>query len=97
MDPLKKVSNDVTKYFESLGYEVDWDFSAITREKWYELMLDGKLILQLDFNAPLKEFFADLPRFIQGKGGNGPTDYSIRANSDKSLGELYKRMQTSPP
>lgn len=97
MNPLKEIKDDVTIYFESLGYEVTWDFSARDREHWYEILKDGELICQFDMGVPISRLLKDIPRFLQGKSGTDGPPYRFNCEDDDELRELYQRMKGKPP
>ena len=78
-------------FFKALGFEVTWDFNSRTRLFWHEIYLDGRMLCQVDFDAPLEEFLVDLPRMIAGEPGEGTTDYEVRCPKDEDLQLIYDR------
>ena len=70
--PVNK-SDDNTKalekYFKGKGWEYDWDFKARTGEYWYDIMLGGKILMQIEVNCPVKQVEEDIHKNVKGYDG----------------------------
>lgn len=57
-DPKNILNTEFAKYFESKGFEVDWNIH--NNQFYYEIFLDNKLLVQVDIDLDLAPFLEDL-------------------------------------
>jgi hypothetical protein len=88
----KKPKEYVRAYFERLGYEVDLDFNLALDQEWWQIMRDGKLIVQIDKGVPLDDIVMDICQFHQGKLGISKSDYELRGPDSPEMTELFKKV-----
>jgi len=93
LHPFQEVNDEVTYFFESLGYDVTWDFSEHTGKYWYEIFKDGCLIAQIDMGVPLRCIVQDLSGYADGKKSTSDVDYEIRGPKNKEMKELYRKVK----
>lgn len=87
----------VTKYFKSLGYDISWDFNRRDREEWYEILLDDKLVAQIDTGVPLADIYMDFCEFAKGKRmGVSKSDYKVCGNGP-AFEAMLKKVAANPP
>ena len=86
---MSDTDKEVVEYFKSLGYEVGWDFSARNGVVWHELYKNGKLVVQIDKGAPLKDIKEDFCCFHLGKPGTSASDFTV-SGSGPLVDELFK-------
>ncbi len=87
------MKDEFVEYFESLGYQVDWDFHA--GQHWWEIQdHTGTLMLQIDKGVPLKYIISDMVEFHTGKplfDEPGPS-YVISGEETEETKLLYKKV-----
>lgn len=96
--PLAAVDDDVTRYFKSLDYKVDWDFNRRSSAYWYEICdSSGGLICQIGMGVPLTDIIEDLTAMAAGLPGTSKSDYIINAKEGCSgFQTLLKRVAAMP-
>lgn len=78
-------------FFKKLGYHVCQDGQLATGERWYEFY-DGGLGFQISMPPPpIVELIADLPHFITGGAGVGPSNYWCACEDNEKLRDLLRR------
>lgn len=81
-------------FFRAFGYVVSWEGKRATGERWYEFRDASGLAFQISMPPPpIAELIADLPHFIEGSKGIGPTDYWCACANDDKLRELLERVR----
>lgn len=68
-DPLAQL-------FESLGYEVTWD-GTMAGERWYEVLKDGALFVQIDIGISLEHLQWDFADDLAGREMSSPFEGTI--------------------
>ena len=93
MNPLTEVKNEVTAYFEALGYETTWDFKRSTGEHWHEICDDEGLVAQIDMGVPLTDIVEDVIAWYEKRDTttNGK-EYTINLPPGKRANLLLKRV-----
>jgi hypothetical protein len=93
MNPLSSINDEVSTFFRSLGYEVDWDFKRSTGERWYEIIgSDGYMIAQIDMGVPLTAIIEDLTCWHHGKKGTSNVDFKVNAPDGEEFDELLAKV-----
>lgn len=91
----RDVDAELSKLFEKLGYEANYDGRVSTGERWHEVYDDGRLVLQVDFGVSPADFLKDLPFLAKGKSRPGSKDYTINTEpgrqGDADLREMLRR------
>lgn len=77
-DVVKDVTDEVATYFRSLGFDVTWDFQRRTGLHWYEICEDGKLLVQIDYGAPLADLKEDLPKLARDGASTCASTWEVR-------------------
>lgn len=73
----------VAGYFDSLGFGVDWDYDSRTGLHWHEIFSGGssiKLLIQIDYSAPLDDLKSDLPLLAEGKPSTCASNWQVRGS-----------------
>ena len=93
--PLSSVNDDVTAFFESLGYTVTWDFSRRLNISWYEILEGDKMIAQIDMGIPLEALREDMTAWHEGRketsGAPGEVVIGTDPNSP-NFKDLFRRV-----
>jgi len=58
-DSQKKTSA-LARYFEKNKWDYTWDFDKNTRDYWYEISFEGRILIQVEFHVPVKGFIRDV-------------------------------------
>lgn len=87
--------NDIKKYFENLGYIVDWDFSRTLREEWWEIIHPNtnRLICQIDKHPSLESVIEDLICLRENRETTSKENYKINAPNSKEFDELLEKIK----
>ncbi len=80
----------VTTYFETLGYEVTWDYNRRAGEEWHEICDKDGTVAQIDTGVPLADIVEDLTRMAAGKKGTSKSDYQINAEEGPRFKKLCR-------
>ncbi|MBU2249623.1 MAG: hypothetical protein KKD77_22945 [Gammaproteobacteria bacterium] len=79
MNPLQEIKNEVTVYFEDLGYKTSWDFNKSTGKRWYEIFDGERLVAQIDMGIPLFIIVMDMIAWSRGEQAiEQGFDYELR-------------------
>lgn len=73
-NPLAEAKDDITVYFESLGYEVILDFNTRKGERWYEILDDRGMFCQIDMGVELRHLVTDLTYWATSDDIKGISD-----------------------
>lgn len=92
---MQNKNDSLPEFFANLGYEVDFDFSRNNQESWYEILLNGKLVCQIDANAPLSAVIEDLSCWHLGKDATSDSNYKVNAPDSKNFDKLLKKVYDS--
>ena len=84
---------ELIEFFEQLGYEVASDGKLATGERWHEVFDNGTLVMQIDFGVPLADFLEDLPLLATRQEGTSRHDYTVNAEFDSDLREMWGRAE----
>jgi hypothetical protein len=92
MNITENIDDEFSRFFESLGYQISWDFDR--RSRWYEILDPdtGKLLCQVDIGTPVSDFLEDLEQFVCGKDGTSSHDYVCNFVSDDAMNAIYQRV-----
>jgi hypothetical protein len=90
-DLSKSVDDEVARFFQSLGYEVDWDFDS--KGRWYEIGDDKGVFCQIDSGVPLAHIIEDMACFADGKDGTSASDYEIRGTHSERGRKLLRAVR----
>ena len=87
---LQEKENDVTEFFEKLGYEVTWDYN--TSGRWWEIKKNSIPFVQIDMDIPLSAILQDFKCFREGKDGCSDYNYQVNISPghQKEFEELLK-------
>ncbi len=89
------LATDFADFFREIGYTVGIEGRVETRERWYEIFDDGRLVFQISRPPPpLAELIADLPHLAEGRSGVGPTNYWLACKDGSKLRDLIRRVET---
>jgi hypothetical protein len=83
-----EMDKEFISFFEGLGYNVSWDHSRRTGAVWWEILSEGKLVIQIDKGVPLDILLEDLQQVKAGKtkwDGRHPVDYCISCEDSPEL------------
>jgi len=89
----RKWSDSVTKFFEELGYSTSWDFDKKSREQWYEIYKNDRLVLQISKTVPsIDVLIQDMIRWNNGLDSvEGPSYWVARGpNTISEYNELVQ-------
>lgn len=93
-EPTPSDSQGVKSFFESLGYEVTWDYNR--RDAWWEIMDASGMICQIDTYVPLSAIKADMACFYAGKEeGTSTVEWECRGPQNERLEELFRKVSQS--
>lgn len=90
MNPMENVDDDFTRFFAGLGCAVTWDYHGGAR--WYEILDEDRLVMQIDMGVPLAHFLEDLPLLAQDKPGTSSSKYEVRIERESDLKEICVRV-----
>lgn len=95
-EALTDKKDEVSEYFESLGYEVSWDFNTRSGERWWEIIdKDGGMIVQIDMGVPLKYVIEDISCFhrkIPCIDRPDKPDWKFSGQDSEELTELMEKV-----
>ena len=92
MNLLAEIKDEFSDYFRGLGYTVTWDRDRHTGTEYYELVLSGVLVCQVDLETPLSDFLDDLPFLIVGQAGPSKSNYSIAFKDTGAMKALLDKV-----
>ena len=90
-----KVDDDFARYFRQLGFDVTWDFSQRTGERWYEIYDGDRLLCQAIpiGGVPVDDFLEDITCFVAGRtNGTSKSDWSCRCDDNNKLKLILDRV-----
>jgi hypothetical protein len=88
---MKTINQEVIEYFESLGYQCDWDRCG--GQKYHEILKDGELVAQIDMGIPLQAIKEDLIHIRDTGSDCGVSEYIYNINGDgKPFNELMNKI-----
>jgi hypothetical protein len=90
---LRKLVDDVAKFFLSLGYRVGWDFRDSNR--WYEIGDEDGLIVQIDYGVQLSHLIEDMSRWANRKSSTSASTYWVRGPKNKRWWKLMRTVRDS--
>lgn len=94
--PFSKIKDEITDYFESLGYKTTWDCNTRQGIEWYEILEDNHLVCQIDIGVPLADLIEDMLCWEQDKEGTSKSNNTVcHEKSDPRWKELLKRVTES--
>jgi hypothetical protein len=84
---LAKVDDEITRYFQALGYATDWDRDR--KGRYYEILTrevseGGKLVCQIDFGVPLAHLVEDMLHWAKGEESTSDSTYEVRTETADS-------------
>lgn len=98
MSPFDSVNDEITRFFESLGYGTSWDFERKSGARWYEVLKDDVLVAQIDMHAPLADLIEDMSAWHEGKPSPdrpGSADYGVYMPEGEDADELLAKVAAS--
>jgi len=94
-EALQEKTGEVQEYFEKLGYEVSWDFSNRSGERWWEISDEDGLIVQIDMGVSLTHIVEDICSFHLGTpcvDRPDKPDYKLSGPDSDKMKELFKKV-----
>jgi hypothetical protein len=90
------IDDEFARYFRARGLVVTWDFNRRQTERWYEILKNGKLLMQVDMGTPLAAFLEDLPHFARGEdqGTSAGPEYKVNGTPETAA-ELLAIIESS--
>lgn len=77
---------EVRGFFRLMAFDVDWDLDLRTGNHWHEICEGNRILLQIDFAAPLSDLRSDLPLLATGQPSTCASNWQVRG----SLADLQR-------
>jgi hypothetical protein len=71
---------EVRQFFRRIAFDVDWDLDLSTGNHWHELWEGKRILLQIDFSAPLSDLRSDLPLLAAGQPSTCASNWQVRGS-----------------